>query len=38
MRKGARMNRVLKKSYAPHFLIGGTVLAVGFSFAAAATS
>jgi hypothetical protein len=34
----ARMNRLLKKSYAPHFLIGGTVLAVGFSFAAAPTS
>src|SRR6185295_16531187 len=32
------MNRLLKKSYAPHFLIGGTVLAVGFSFAAAPTS
>ncbi len=35
---GARMNRLLKKSYAPHFLIGGTVLAIGFSFAAAPTS
>jgi hypothetical protein len=35
---GAQMNRLLKKSYAPHFLIGGTVLAVGFSFAAAPTS
>jgi hypothetical protein len=32
------MNRLLKKSYAPHFLAGGTVLAVGFSFAAAPTS
>jgi hypothetical protein len=32
------MNRLLKKSYAPHFLIGGTVLAVGVSFAAAPTS
>jgi hypothetical protein len=32
------MDRLLKKSYAPHFLIGGTVLAVGFSFAAAPTS
>ena len=32
------MNRLLKKSYAAHFLIGGTVLAVGFSFAAAPTS
>jgi hypothetical protein len=32
------MNRLLKKSYAPHFLISGTVLAVGFSFAAAPTS
>jgi hypothetical protein len=29
------MNRLLKKSYAPHFLLGGTVLAVAFSFAAA---
>lgn len=32
------MNRLLKKSYAPHFLIGGTVLAIGFSFAAAPAS
>jgi hypothetical protein len=32
------MERLLKKSYAPHFLIGGTVLAVGFSFAAAPAS
>jgi hypothetical protein len=32
------MNRLLKKSYAPHFLIGGTVLAVGFSLAATPTS
>src|SRR4051794_1297223 len=32
------MTRVLKKSYAPHFLIGGTILAVGFSFAAAPAS
>src|ERR1041385_6309340 len=32
------MNRLLKKSYAPHFLIGGTVLASGFAFAAAPTS
>jgi hypothetical protein len=32
------MNRSLKKSYAPHFLIGGTVLAVAVSFAAAPTS
>jgi hypothetical protein len=32
------MDRLLKKSYAPHFLISGTVLAVGFSFAAAPTS
>src|SRR5262245_21187739 len=32
------MNRLLKKSYAPHFLIGGTVLAVGFSIAASPTS
>jgi hypothetical protein len=32
------MNRLLKKSYAPHFLVGGTVLAVAFSFAAAPAS
>jgi len=32
------MNRLLKKSYAPHFLIGGTVLAIGFSIAASPTS
>jgi hypothetical protein len=32
------MNRLLKKSYAPHFLVSGTVLAIGFSFAAAPAS
>ena len=32
------MNRLSKKSYAPHFLIGGAVLAIVFSFAAAPTS
>ena len=32
------MNRLLKKNYAPHWLIGGTVLAIGFSFAAAPAS
>jgi hypothetical protein len=32
------MNRVLRKSYAPHFLAGGTLLAVVFSFAAPTTS
>ena len=32
------MNRILKKSYAPRFLIAGTVLAVGFAFAAAPAS
>ncbi len=35
---GAQMSRLLKKSYAPHFLISGTVLAVGVSFAAAPAS
>src|SRR4051812_42991064 len=32
------MDRLFRKSYAPDFLIGGTVLAIGFSFAAAPTS
>src|SRR4051812_25550804 len=32
------MDRLFKKSYAPHLLIGGTVPAIGFSFAPAPTS